>query len=340
MGKATPHLKTISKTLLGIILLFYVFNSKMVDFASLKLILYNPTHLLVAFSFLSFSILCCCLRWFLIIRIQKLSQSFPSIISLTLIGNFFNTFMPGSVGGDLIKAWYIAGREPEKRTRAVFSVLIDRVLGLGVIVCYSAVTLLFFTQWLKGNSQLQITAVVVWIFSSSCLLFSLCFFWPSFWRFSIVNKGLALLHKKRRIGEITDSIMTFKDQFPTVAASILLSIFSVLGTILFNIYLGNLLNINLTYAQYFFIIPLALTASAIPLLPGGLGTGQVAFFTLFKWMGAPNPELGATLCTLLQVYTILFNCSGAICYLKSKRKGTPTSSKETFSNFSSPTPCL
>jgi hypothetical protein len=57
--------------------------------------------------------------------------------------------------------------------------------------------------------------------------------------------------------------------------------------------------------------------------------GQVAFYTLFQWVGSTNPEQGATLCTLMQVYTILFNCIGAFFYLKFKRKPSEVNPIET-----------
>ena len=340
MKKWQSHFKTFFKTLLGFLLVFYVFKSKMVDFSTLKQLLFTPEHLAVAFLFLSFSILCCSFRWYLIVKIQSLSQPFRSIFSLTMIGNFFNTFMPGSVGGDLIKAWYIAGRIPEKRTKAVFSVLIDRVLGLTVIVCYSAATLLFFTQWLNINHQLKITALAVWAFSGCSLSFVILFFWPPIWNFSLTQKLIALLHKNRRLGEMTSAMMKFREHLGGFCATIVLSALSVLGIILFHIYLGNLLRVPLSVGQYFFIIPIALTVSAIPLLPGGIGTGQVAFFTLFKWMGVPDPELGATLCTLMQIYTILYNCLGAIFYLKSKRRIPKSIEKTSLGHLGSPSPCL
>ncbi len=340
MAQWKLQVKTILKTLLGVALVVYVFKSKMIDFASLKQLLFSPTHLMLAFLFLSFSIFCCCTRWFLIIRIQKLSQSFRSILSLTMIGNFFNTFMPGSVGGDLIKAWYIAGREPQKRTRAIFSVLIDRVLGLTVIICYSAVTLLFLTQGLQKNPQLKLITLVVWIFSGSCLVITLLFFWPPIWEFSLTKKLISLLNKNKRLKELTHSVMIFREHSLALIACIGLSAISVLGVILFHIYLGTLLKIPLSYAQYFFIIPLALTVSAVPLLPGGIGTGQVAFFTLFKWMGVSDPNLGATLCTLMQIYTILYNCLGAIFYLKSKRKISTSLPTNSLNNLGAPSPCL
>jgi glycosyltransferase 2 family protein len=279
-------------------------------------------------------------RWFIIVRIQGLSQKLPSIISLTMIGNFFNTFMPGSVGGDLIKAWYIAGREPEKRTRAVFSVLVDRVLGLAVIVAYSAITAIFFTQWLQNNHQLKLTALMIWLFTGTCFVLTILFFWPPSWELKITQNIIGLLHKNRRLGELTDSIMKFRNHFSALIGCIALSALSVLGIVMFHVYLGNLLGIPLSTSQYFFIIPLALTVSAVPLLPGGIGTGQVAFYTLFKWMGVSDPELGGTLCTLVQIYTISFNCLGAFFYLKSKRCIEPSTQKETPKTLGSPSPCL
>ncbi|MBM4304554.1 MAG: flippase-like domain-containing protein [Deltaproteobacteria bacterium] len=340
MAQWKPQLKTLLKTLVGFLLVLYVFKSKMVDFSSLKQLLFAPEHLLIAFLFLSFSILCCAMRWYLIMRIQKLSQTFPTIFSLTMIGNFFNTFMPGSVGGDLIKAWYIAGRVPEKRTRAIFSVLIDRVIGLTVIICYSAVTLLFFTQWLHNNHQLKVTALAVWLFSGGSLAFAILFFWPPFWNLSITQKLIHLLRKNRRLREITSALLNFRDHFWFFTGSLLLSAASVLGILCFHIYLGSLLKIPLSFGQCFFIIPLALTVSAVPLLPGGIGTGQVAFFTLFKWMGVPDPELGGTLCTLVQIYTILYNCLGAVFYLKTKQRNHSLKEKASIAPLKAPSPCL
>ena len=190
------------------------------------------------------------------------------------------------------------------------------------------------------NHQLKITALAVWAFSSCSLSFVILFFWTPTWNFPLTHKLITLLNKNRRLGEMTSAMIKFREHFGGFCAAIILSALSVLGIILFHIYLGNLLRVPLSIGQYFFIIPIALTVSAVPLLPGGIGTGQVAFFTLFKWMGVPDPELGATLCTLMQIYTILYNCLGAIFYLKSKRRIPSTLGKTDLSPIGTPSPCL
>ena len=57
---------------------------------------------------------------------------------LTMVGAFYNTFMPGSTGGDVLKAYY-ASKHTTHRTRAVLSVIIDRVIGLLALIIMGGV---------------------------------------------------------------------------------------------------------------------------------------------------------------------------------------------------------
>jgi uncharacterized membrane protein YbhN (UPF0104 family) len=118
---------------------------------------------------------------------------------------------------------------------------------------------------------------------------------------------------------LIEAAFLYQSQGRKLFIAFVISAVSILMTIYFFTIQGGLINAQLTLKQYFVVVPLAATASAIPLLPGGLGTGQLAFFTLFKWMGIDNPELGGTLCTIIQIYTIMFNCLGYFFYLRYKR---------------------
>lgn len=321
-------LKTILKLGLGLGLVIYVLNSKMVDFEMLQSLLLNPWHLLTAFFFLSLSVLLCTARWYLLVKPQGLKLSFKKLISLSMIGAFFNTFMPGSVGGDLIKAWYVAGQEPERRTKAIFTVLLDRVLGLAVIILYAAITLLFYTEWLENNVQLKVIAMILWGFTACTIVFSIIFFVPAMWKLPPFVKLVEVLRKNPRVGKIINSALLYRHHLVPVAWATLLSGISILGTNIFFSLLGSYIGIPMDLAHYFFIVPVALVVSAVPLLPGGIGTGQVAFYTLFSWIGMTNPDQGGTLCTVFQIYSILFNCLGAIFYFKFKRRA-PIPSYET-----------
>ena len=60
---------------------------------------------------------------------QDLPFTLGNAFRLGLLGFFFSTFLPGSVGGDLVKAAGIA-REQSRRTVAVATVIMDRIMGL------------------------------------------------------------------------------------------------------------------------------------------------------------------------------------------------------------------
>ena len=46
-------------------------------------------------------------RWFLLLRKQGIDMSFSQVFRLTMIGQFFNYMVPGGVGGDVVKGYYL-----------------------------------------------------------------------------------------------------------------------------------------------------------------------------------------------------------------------------------------
>ncbi len=309
-----------AKLILGIGVLAYVLQSGKIDFAELRSMFAHPAYIFVGLSFLALITLLSSLRWYFLVRAQGLSLGARQLVELTMIGNFFNTFMPGAVGGDLIKAWYVAGREPTRKTKAIFTVLLDRVIGLGVFFLFAAVALALHYEWLEGNTQLKLLALSVWGVSGAMLLAALLFFSPFVSRLGPARSLLAVLRRQQKVSKLLDAALLYRNHFGAICIAIVLSCLSITGNVLLFRIQGNLIDIPLDMAAYFFVIPVALTVSAVPLLPGGIGVGQMAFFTLFQWVGVSNPKQGSTLCTAVQIYSILFNCIGAIFYVRVKRK--------------------
>jgi hypothetical protein len=106
------------------------------------------------------------LRFRLLLGVQDIALGIGRVFQLTFIGNFFNNFMLGLTGGDLVKAYYVA-RETHKRTEAVITVFLDRVVGLvGLAILAAAMVAVNF-----GDAKFRTTAVYVWLFlAMACLL--------------------------------------------------------------------------------------------------------------------------------------------------------------------------
>ena len=79
-------------------------------------------------------------RWGLLIRALEIPLPWPEVWKLGWVGILFNNLLPGSVGGDLVKATLAAKPFPGKRTFAVASVVFDRVMALWGLFAMSGAT--------------------------------------------------------------------------------------------------------------------------------------------------------------------------------------------------------
>ena len=81
-------------------------------------------------------------RWWLLLRTQSIFVDLGPALRLHFLGLFYNNFLPSSVGGDLLRAWYVT-KHTDKKFEAVLSVFVDRIIGL-----LSALIIAIFFYWL------------------------------------------------------------------------------------------------------------------------------------------------------------------------------------------------
>jgi uncharacterized membrane protein YbhN (UPF0104 family) len=78
------------------------------------------------------------LRWQLVAGALGFGGSWRRYVSHLFIGMFFNLVLPTSVGGDVVRGWYLASSEG-RRGAAYLSVLVDRLIGVVVLVAMACV---------------------------------------------------------------------------------------------------------------------------------------------------------------------------------------------------------
>jgi hypothetical protein len=87
------------------------------------------------------------LRWWLLLRAQSILIGFWVAVRLYFLGWFYNNFMPGSVGGDLLRAWYVT-KHTDRKFEAALSVFVDRIIGLLSTLTIAA---FFYLVFLRGK---------------------------------------------------------------------------------------------------------------------------------------------------------------------------------------------
>jgi uncharacterized membrane protein YbhN (UPF0104 family) len=73
-------------------------------------------------------------RWQLLARPLGFRQPLRHFVGYYFIGMFWNLFLPTSMGGDVVRAWYLAAGGAGRRVEALLSVLADRLSGLALLV--------------------------------------------------------------------------------------------------------------------------------------------------------------------------------------------------------------
>ncbi|MDP3730798.1 MAG: lysylphosphatidylglycerol synthase transmembrane domain-containing protein [Candidatus Omnitrophota bacterium] len=141
--------KTLSQTLRALVsifsiaLLLYIMRGKYPEilkaFASAKVPL-----LLLALLIFAGAAAVASVRLRLLIEAQGIAITFKETLSLTFIGYFFNNFLPTSIGGDVVKAYYLS-KKTDKKAGAYASVFVDRVIGLFTMI-FMAFLALFFAE--------------------------------------------------------------------------------------------------------------------------------------------------------------------------------------------------
>ncbi len=107
------------------------------------------------------------LRWQLFLRMLHLRVRFWEVTKLFFIGAFFNQFLPGTTGGDVVRVIYLMKDHPENKTAGFLSVAIDRLLAVLVLVAMGLGFAWTRSEWFArsfavGNTM-KIFAIVLFV---------------------------------------------------------------------------------------------------------------------------------------------------------------------------------
>lgn len=259
-------------------------------------------------------------RWWLLLRAVELDVRFPRALRLGWIGAFFNLAVPGSTGGDVVKAWY-AARSTGRPTRSVLSVFVDRaagMLGLGVLAGLALV--------LQPPSRgFGAARVLVLLLVGVCVVVALLLAVPG------LRRRLGLHALGRRLpfagvrAEVSAAGALYGRRRGALLVALALSVLNHAGAAVAVWLLARALGVegvHLTTAVV--LVPLANLFSALPVVPGGWGVGELAFAYLFGQVGVPPTE-AVSLSVLYRLGLLIVSVPGAWLWIVWKDRPTKAS---------------
>ncbi len=309
------------KMLLVAALLYWLIDSGKLDLNQVGVIFREPKILL--FSLAVWTVLYVGLgsyRWNMLLAGVGLKMPYFRALGLQLIGFFFNTAMPGSVGGDIVKAVYvIREQQADSKTPAMLTVLLDRIIGLTALFVVAGVAVVWNWEFLASHPSLKPIAVFVVVGLVGVALGLGLVFYPFPEGGDPIRKLLS--HKipgLRILSNIYSALRCYRQRPGLVFGTIFLSLVIHIGAMIYALFLTHRLTGQSPDPGIFAVIfPIGVMATALPLAPGGLGVGHVAFdklFTLAGWTG------GANVFNIMVLGQLSLNMLGIVPYLLFRAK--------------------
>jgi uncharacterized protein (TIRG00374 family) len=263
-------------------------------------------------------LLLCMARWKLILDAQDMRLPWSRINNIFFIGLFFNSFMIGPTGGDLIKAYLTAKETNHKKTEAVTSIFIDRIIGVLSLAAIVVFMILIRWDFLMSHNEtrkvvLPVLGVCAALLGGGILAFSVHLFET----FPFLKR----LTTHRLIGKIAAVVEKVYNAFyvcrthPKLLAQICL--YSLILQILFVVvsaFVGKALGLTVSFVDYMTFGPLIGLVSAIPVTPGGLGIREGTSVHLWSVL-AVAADKAFLLAFLPFVFLIILGLPGGILFL-------------------------
>ncbi len=308
------------KILFSIGLIFWLISSGKLEFSSLKMLL-NPIFLLPCLGAAGVGLIAGTERWRQFLISQNLKISFFQAAQLSLIGLFFNFAIPGGVGGDLVKGYYITRNAPEAKMKAAMTVLMDRLIGLFAMLILALTAMLTHWDLVSEQAQLFIIFQILVLIALGFALFWSLTFSRRLHALGYVEKIISLLPKNHSILRTYHALTEYRHSKTTFVKTFLLSLIAQAASIGFFIIAGYGLGFsNIPMGIYLFVVPVAFMVQAVPVSPAGVGVGQAAAFYLFNLALPGSGPVGPATTTAYQLSLFLYGLIGAYFYLGISKK--------------------
>ncbi len=243
----------------------------------------------------------------LLLRAKGQDVSYLTVLRYYYIGTFFNSVLPSTIGGDVVKAYRLFD-DTDDRGEAVAAVFMDRYTGLVALLSIAVVAAAVAPVALPRQVMLAVYGT-----AAAAVLLTLLLAWKPVDRF-VPRRVPGVVEKVvDQLRNVQDAVTSYRRRPGAVAVALGISLgFHVfLATV--NIVLARAVDMAVPWPYFFVFIPIAAVILFLPISIGGLGVREAVYTYLFTLAGATAAEAVAV--SLLFQGIFLFGASvGGIVY--------------------------
>lgn len=262
------------------------------------------------------------IRWRIFLREQGIALPGRTIFGLIWTGQFFNSVLPGSTGGDFVKIYQVCRLEPMRKAAAAATVVADRVAALLALLVWAVVAFVLEPAPLRVLFRQGVTvsqailALVVFAMIGTAL---------GGWAFRRFRATVWIERLLRMLAAVKGCL--------SLKTSLVFAVLLAFGVHAVNftiIYLfARALYIEISYAEILLMMPVVLFLLMVPVTINGHGLRELLFigyFTHFEvglatTSTAGLQEIVVALSILLVANDLAWSLPGGILYFLQSRGG-------------------
>ncbi len=261
-------------------------------------------------------------RWHLLLRAQHIYVDLGACIRIHFLGMFYNNILISSVGGDLLRAWYIT-KHTDKRLEAALSVLVDRLVGLFTLVLMAVSFYVFFpVEGEAGELDFSVDMDIAgklsqyrWVLVAVCVLAAAgvagVFILPA------GRKKLHLACAKGASGfeRVFLAIRLYGKKPFTMLSTMGLTFVAQSLPILGFVLIGRSMGLEVPTKYYFVFFPISWVLGALPISPAGAGVLEGGIVFLFTRVPGVTVEQALVLALCQRAMFLLASLPGIVIHI-------------------------
>lgn len=265
----------------------------------------SPAAFIIAVFIYLFAQFMSTVRWKLLL---PGALNLRKLYSFYMIGAFFNTVLPGIIGGDAIKAYYLY-RVTGKGSLTFTSIFMDRYIGFSALLAICIIAFPFGYAHLRGSQVEWLLPLIVLSFAGASFLI---------FRFRL-GKGIPLF------SESYEYFHSYRNQKGVIVKAFLLSVLIQLSGIFAAYVLALGMGEPIPFLACLIFLPLVIVFTMLPISISGIGVREGAFVIFFGLIGV-KPEVATALSFSWFLSFAAGSLLGLVEYIRHKKTGSSISS--------------
>ncbi|OHX64946.1 lysylphosphatidylglycerol synthase transmembrane domain-containing protein [Flammeovirga pacifica] len=286
----SKNLGFLFKTLMSVGMLLFLFFK--VDFSVFKNLNWSiiPMLLLGLIITLSALALMTC-RWKVLTNTLNIKADFKNLYVYYLKGSFFNIFLPGAIGGDIIRTRELITKYQANTKTATIITVVERVAGLYTLGILGSLGIIFIELPTGLNFKTVLPAYVWYTLPTLA--------------FACIPVVKWIINKKVNIG------------YKTILPTLILSLLGQMGDILIAFSFVLFFDLPIGFEQFLVIMPVVYIATVLPISLGGLGVREGTVVGILAFYGV-DTSLAIMISFLMYFVKVLLAFVGWLFYISTK----------------------